>query len=273
MAQPVPPQRGANLSWRTLGILAATLLLGGGIVFWRTSMQQLDQQIRQKQTALKQLHVSGHIPPTPDVHAYLQARTEALVARYQAALRLLEPEVRVAADAANPQLYFQQRVHEVQRTLERLATARGMKIPDQLGMPTELPPADAVPRFLVQVELIEDVADLVMAIEGISEVVSLKVEDPQALLFSDDPDEQFLTALPVRVRVKGSLEAFTNIVGAMDRARPIIDLQGLRIAYVTETQPLDGEMIVVRYLVTQPLRQPQAGVESEDAPRKSRAGS
>ncbi|MBI3320167.1 MAG: hypothetical protein HYZ89_06235 [Candidatus Omnitrophica bacterium] len=263
----------------SLQAVSLSLLLvgaGGGGVAWMLAVQGVDRNIEQKRAGLKRLHMSGHIPPNREVIEYLTARATALDAQYQAALKLLASPSSDVEGTADPQLYFQQRVHEVQRTLERLATARNIEPPEQLGVPKELPPPDAVPRLLVQLALIENAAELIVP-QGISKLASVKLDDPQAVAPAGEKAGVFLTRLPVRLRLTCSLDVVAKILGIVDRARPLMDLQSLHVATAeappsqpTDNQPapavvqgtheLDVELILCRYLVTTP----ELPVESSD---------
>jgi hypothetical protein len=235
------------------------VVVAGGVCGWWLRAQALDQAIAGRQSALKSLHLGGGLPPNREVMDYLTTRTVALGKQYQAALELVAPMAVGMEEQADPQLFFQQRFHEVQRTLERLATARGMPVPVQLGFPKELPPPEMVPRLLLQLGLIEDAATHIMA-QGISQLTSVKVEDPQAVAPVGEEHEAFLTRLPVRVRLSCSVQVLAKILALGDRARPHIDLQGLHVSTPIESKELEVEVVLARYFVTAPeLEPPQAG--------------
>jgi hypothetical protein len=187
-------------------------------------------------------------------------------------------------DAAkvDPQLYFQERYHEVQRTLERLAVARGLPVPEQLGFPKEIPPSDTVPRLLVQLSLIEEVATLILE-QGVTKLSSLRVEDP---FIRTDPKEQtaFIMQLPIRVRLTAAVSKLMTILGALERAKPTIDVRSMRMISgtagvvtaaatgdegtekeVSIADPtLDIELVLARYLtIASPLT---FSDEAEDVP-------
>jgi len=225
-------------------------------------LETIDRALEGKRAALKTLHLSGRLPPNREVVDYLKGRSAALEAQYQTGLKLATVSAALRQGQADPQLYFQQRVHEVQRTLERLAAARGMKTPEQLGLPKELPPVDVVPRLLLQLELIQDASDLVVA-QGISQLVSVKVEDPQTVAAPAEDGESFLLRLPVRLRLNCSLDTLVKVLGVLDRAKPMVGLQALRLRLPAQSatgqagQPsdaadLDVELVVARYVATAP---------------------
>ena len=145
----------------------------------------------------------------------------------------------------------------MQGTLERLAAARGLPTPEQLGFPKELPPSDTVPRLLVQLVLIQDAAKLILA-QGALTLSSFKVEDPQ-IVSERDSEEPFLLRLPVRVRLGGSLPVLTKVLAALQHARPIIQLRGIRVMTEQEGEPLDVELVLARYLVLAAPRQVDTG--------------
>ena len=116
----------------------------------------------------------------------------------------------------------------MQRTLERLATARGIAVPEQLGFPKELPPSDTVPRLLLQLSIMREVAELMLQ-QGVTVLSSLKVEDPEAVT-EEEGKSPFLVRLPVRVRFTSSLPHLLNILAVIHRVTPLIDVRLLKIA-------------------------------------------
>lgn len=262
------PSRGKP-SLSTLATIVVLLMSAGGFAAWRFRMVALEQDIEHKRTALKSLHVIGKIPPTHEVMRYLTNRTTALEAQYHSGLKLATQTSGAVEGHADIQLYFQQRVHEVQRTLERLTSARGMTMPTQLGFPKELPPTDAVPRLLLQLGLIEDASELAVA-QGITQLMSVKVEDPQAVApIGENNKDVFLTRLPVRLRLSCSLDTLTKVLGVLNRAKPMMDLQVLRLKALPDGQALEVELVLTRYLVAAPELEPASS--EEDTPKESPA--
>lgn len=259
-------------------LLVMMAAVGGAFALWRLRLQTVDRAIATKQAALKNLHVSSPrpqgrdepLPPSPEVVDYLNQRTASLEETYQAALSRMAPALELGESQSDTQLLFQERSHAVQRTLERLATARNMTAPTQLGFPKDLPPPEAVPRFLVQVSLIEQAAELLMATPGVTQVESFKVEDPQAVMPSEGEEDVFLASLPVRIRMTCPLEVLTKVLGTLDRAAPLVDLQGLRMTATSneggeEAKDLAVELVVARYMVTAP-KLPAAS--EDESPKK-----
>jgi len=277
MAQPRPP-----IAWPPL--LAATLAGAtlAGIIGWRLNLQGIDAQIKSTRAALKKLTLSGGIPPTQEVMDYLTAHQLSLERRYRHWLTVVAAPPLADAAAADPQLYFQEQFHEMQRAVERLAAARGVPVPEQLGFPKELPPSETVPRLLVQLELLKEVAALVLE-QGVSGLASVKVEDPEPVP-EPEGDAAFLIRLPVRARLSGSLSQVMKVLGAVDRARPLIDVRALRLAPASsqagagEAAPgraagerLDVELVLARYLVVEAA--PDAAAAETAASSKPKASS
>ncbi len=236
--------------------LAALALVGAATaagLLWRLTVRGVEQEIAQHQRGLSSLHLSGRVPPNREVMAYLTRRMDALSAQYQQAVSLVAPSLPQRPGDDDPQLAFQERVHEVQRTLERLTTARGMSIPLQLGLPKELPPAETVPRFLLQLTLIEELAEVIMTVDGVSQLVSFKAEDPRAV--SAGEEAAFVTALPVHVHLSCALGALTTLLHLLDQAQPVMALQRMQVASsgalsgTGGPSSLDVELVVARYVV------------------------
>ena len=215
------------MAWGPLFVSMAVGVALAGIIGWRINLQSLDEQIKSKQGALKKLTLSGGILPNQEVMDYLVARQTALEQRYQRLVQTVAAPPVADAAKADPQLYFQEQFHEVQRTLERLAAARGIAVPEQLGFPKELPPSDTVPRLLVQLSLMQEAAEVILE-QGITVLSSLKVEDPETVP-DDENTGAFLIRLPVRVRFAGSLPSLLKVLSAIQRSSPLIDVRSLHL--------------------------------------------
>lgn len=233
-----------------LGPLIGALVIGAagaGLIGWRVNLQAIETQIIEKRNALKKLVLSGKIPPNEEVLAYLTSRQAALEQRYARWLETVTAAPVAEAAGADAQLYFQERFHDVQRTLERLAAARSMAVPEQLGFPKELPPSDMVPRLLAQLSLIQDLAEVLFE-HGVAELVSFKIEDPQSVA-ARGGDAAFLLGAPVRVRFSASVPQLMKVLAAVERERPLIDVRALRTTpHATLPDVLEVEAVCVRYL-------------------------
>lgn len=259
MAQAAP----MPLAWRPLAAGAAVSVVLIGLIGWRLNLQHLDAQIAQKRSALKRLVLSGSIPPNQEVMDYFSARQASLEQRYRDWVTWVATPPVADAAKADPQLYFQEQFHAAQQTIERLAAARSMPAPEQLGFPKDLPPSDTVPRLLVQSSLVQEAADLAFQ-HGVTSVSSFKVEDPEPVE-EEAEEDAFLTRAPVRVRLRSSLPRLMHVLGALHAAKPLIDLQLLRIQPESGTELLDVELRLSRYLMI-----PGAAEPGPDATEKTR---
>lgn len=237
------------MPWRSILVALATFAACLGVVGWWLNLQALDRRMHDELAALKKSLLKGHVPPDEELLQYLSARLQ-LEQRYQDRLKMAAVNPSIATAGTDPQLYFQEQLHEAQRTMERLAAARGVPVPEQLGFPKELPPSETVPRLLVQLSLMQETAALILE-QGVTAAVALKVEDPQAL-----PDEAgggpFLQRVPIRVKLSCTVAQLTRLLGAMQQMRPMADVPGLRIASAAppdHPEQLDVELLVARYMV------------------------
>lgn len=258
------PRRPAG--WTPLVLAVGVTAAGAAVMGWRVYVSSVQARIRDRQAALKKLVLSGKIPPNQQVMDYLTARDAALQTRYQHWLKAVTATPLAEAASADPQLYFQEQFHDVQRTLERLASARGLAVPEQLGFPKELPPSDTVPRLLVQLSLMKELAEAIFA-QGVGELVSLKIEDPDSMADQDDASP-FLIRLPVRVRLVATLPQFMKVLAAVDRMSPLVDVRAMRVATAQTPEHLDVELLVSRCLVA-----PASTVEAPTPPEKTAASS
>jgi len=242
-----------------------------GVISWRIDLQGLQQRIAGKQAAMKKLVLSGGIPPNRDVMSYFTSRQAALDTRYQARLSEVGAPPLAEAAKADPQLYFQEQVHEVQGILERLAAARGIPVPAQLGFPKELPPSDTVPRLLIQLSLIQELAELILE-QGVTDLASLKVEDPEPVA-DEDTGGSFLMQLPVRIRMTATLPQIMSVLGAIHRVHPLIDVRAVRLAASPVPESLDVEVLVARYLIVAATPEPPPEAADAAGSKKKRAPS
>lgn len=232
---------GAMLGATALGAVVA------GFIAWQLHLNAMSSRIEQIQRTLKKLTIAGQVPPNQEVLDYLVSRGEALNKQHERWEREAIVPVPAEASSSDPQLYFQERLHDIQRSLEKLAVAKGLEPPEMLGFPTELPPSDTVPRLLVQLTLIEDAAKIILAqeVDGVS---SFKVEDPQPVTVEEGEDT-FVVRLPVRVRLVAPLPVMLSILGALQRAQPLIELYALRLSSEPDEKQLEVELALARYLM------------------------
>lgn len=216
-----------TMAWPSIvGAMVAGAVVTG-VLGWRVNLEGVSAQIKSKRSALKKLVLSGNIPPNQDVADYFTSRQTAFEQRYQWSVKAVDAAPMTETAKADPQLYFQEQIHEVQRTLERLAAARQIPVPEQVGFPKEIPPSDTVPRLLAQLSLIKEAAELIVD-QGVVVLRSLKIEDPESVAESEG-EGPLLTRLPVRVRLTASLPQLIKLLGALERAQPFIDLRAIRI--------------------------------------------
>jgi hypothetical protein len=219
-----------------------------GFIFWKFSLQALDEEITQKRSSIKLLKVGGGLPPNQEVLDYLSKRTLALESDYKSLVGLLDSSVNDSI-GASPQLYFQQRLHDVSRLLEKMASARGIGVPQAIGFPKELPPPESVSRLLVQLALIEDVAKIVMA-DTASVLSSVKIEDPRPVPKTDE-EKNFLIRVPVRIRLSCSVKSLAGMLGSVEGMKPITSLDGVRVRHLAEPlqEMVEVELELSRFLI------------------------
>lgn len=262
MARPTP-----------LAPVVAALMVGAalaGAVAWRLNLQSIDRQIVDKRSGLKKLMLTGKIPPNNEVQAYLALRQDALQQQYLRWRDMVAVPAVTGAAATDAQLFFQEQFHEVQRTLERLAAARNATVPEVLGFPKELPPSDMVPRLLAQLSLLEALAQVLYE-QGIVDITALKIEDPQPVTPAQG-EAPFLVQTPVRVRANATLSQFVKGLAALDRARPIIDVLGIKSVPQDGGDLLEVELVLARYVVASTTAA-AAGTEFQEPvarPRRAR---
>ena len=223
------------------------LLVLAAIAAWRFSLAATDQSIQQKKSSLRKLALSGGVPPNQEVFDYLKARQAAAEQRYQQSVKAVTTAPPAGATGDDAQLYFRERSHDLQRTLERLAKARNVPVPESLGLPKELPPPEAVGPLLVQLTLVQEAATLIFD-QGPVTLSSLKLEDPEAVPKAGS-DEPLLLRLPVRVRLSGSMPQVLKAMAAFQRAEPLVDVRGIRVSPGSAPDALDAELVLARYLL------------------------
>ena len=231
------------------GPVLAALVVGAafaGWLAWRMTLQGLESRMTAKRSAIRKLALSGGIPPNQEVADYLASRQVAVEARYQYWLAAAAAPALPTDAQADPQLYFQERLHDLQQTFQRLAAARAAPVPEQLGFPKELPPSDTVPRLLIQLTLVEEMAELIYE-HQVTALTSLRIEDPETVSGEEDA-APFLMRLPVRLRFSASLAQLMKLLSAIERQRPLVDVRGVHIASAPEGGALELELTVARYL-------------------------
>ena len=258
------------MAWKPLVGAVLAGAVAAGVAAWQLNLRAIEHDAASTQAALKKLALSRGIPPNQDVMDYLTARQAALEQRLQSWLHAATAPPLAEAAAADPQLYFQEQLHDVQRMLERAATARSLPPPQQLGLPKELPPPETVPRLLVQLSLIQALAPLIFE-QGVAGLASFKIEDPETLPEAEG-ETAFLTRVPVRVRLTSSLPQLLKILAAIERVEPMIELRAIRLAAASAPDTLESELTLARYLASPASAQtePEPSAAVTDAPAGKR---
>lgn len=236
--------------WRPIALAIFVIAMVGGGVVWQMECQRLEREMEEKATALKKLLLVHRIPPNRDVIRYLATRQAFMEQQQRQWLELAVAERPLGSFTGHdPQLYFQEQVHDMQGLLERLATARRTLPPEILGLPKELPPLDVVPRLLVQLSLVQNMAALIFD-EGLTQLKSLKIEDPEIALGQVSTEENaVLVQLPIRMRFSGSLPQLMKVLGALQQVKPLVDLRALRLGPSQTPDFLDVDMLVSQYFI------------------------
>lgn len=264
-----------TFGWYSLVLTSALTVLIGGMIAWRFHLQTLDGLIRDKKRAMKKLSISGGIIPSQEVADYLHQRQASIDARYQHWLKQIVVVPDAEASVTDSQLYFRERFHEMERSLEKTAAAREVPVPERLGFPKELPPSDTVPRLLVQLSMIQEMGSILIG-RDLAQVVSFKVEDPEPVPLADT--DVVLMRLPVRIRLSATLPQLMQVIEAFEQTRPLVDLRLLRIMAEPSEQPektsdklalLQVELIASRYLLAST---PTTSPAEDKQPARKRAG-
>ena len=234
------------LAWKPLVGAVMVGAVIAGVIAWQLNLQSLDRQASATRAGLKKLGLSRGIPPNQAVMDYLRGRQAALEQRLQSWIGLVTTPP-MAEAAADPQLYFQEQLHEVQRLFERSAAARSITPPQQLGFPKELPPAETVPRLLVQLSLMKELAAILFQ-PGVTSLTSYKVEDPETIPEAEG-DAAFLMRVPVRVRLTTTLPPLLKILADIERVKPLIELRAIRLTTGATPETLEVELTLARYLL------------------------
>ncbi len=244
---PAAPRSATAWAPAIQALIAGAACLGGAA--WWFSLKALDGQIEAQRAATRKLTVAGARPDEALRRTLARDGPVEQGYRYWLKRAVTIPPSSVT-ESSDPQVYVQEQLHEVRRTLERLSTARGLPPPEQLGFPKELPPTKTVPRLLAQLQLVAESASLMLD-QGVTAMASVKLEDPEAVP-GRSGEEPFLLRLPVRVNVTSSLSGLMKILAALERARPLIEIQAIRLVPGTATETLQAELRLCRYLLTVP---------------------
>lgn len=256
------------IAWGPLVAATCSGAVLAGIIAWHLNLQTIEGQIKSTGAGLRKLSLAGGIPPNQEVMDYLTTRQTALEQHYQSLVDRVSVPPLSGAASADPQLYFQEQLHDVQRILERLTAARSMPVPEQLGFPKALPPSDTVPHLLAQLSLIKDVATLILE-ERVRALSSFKIEDLETVK-EDEGEGPLLTRLPVRVRLTSTLAQLVRLLLSIDEAKPLIETRAVRIESGSEPEQLDVELILARHLAVAVAPKTSPPEEATPATKKKR---
>ena len=251
---------GGLWKWVWVGIGAILLVFAVVIrLFWNESTQVLDGQLRQKLGRIQAQLLPGALVPSPETYAFLHRRTQQLQEQYDKLVKVLDPPGRAGTEGAQDAgLYFRERLHTLQKRLEREATAKGITVTSNFGFPEDLPAKERVPLLLRQLELV-DVAATSVITEGASAIELLRALEPRPV---EDPRsrEPFVWELPLVVRLRCRTPTLIKFLYHMQQVSPLVAIPEVSLK---EAQPAEEGLNVEVLLVTY--------AAAAEAPRKAAA--
>lgn len=214
--------------------------------FAQMGSQALTSEITERLQRLKQLQLPGQLAPTPSTLTALQAQHGRLEASYRALAQRIDPTGLPQADPAQePGLYFGQRLHTLQKDLERRAIANHTTLPQSLGLSEELPRQEDVPWLLKELELVELVVTTLMD-QQVQAIELIKVVPRRTIQGALKP---LMTELGVQVRLKGTMPALMKSLTVFREASPVAAVPELSLRVTDDPAVLECELVVRSYVL------------------------
>lgn len=205
--------------------------------FLRESKTIIDEELERKIGDMKRFITLTGTVPSKESFFRMEKEKDSLEENFLGLADFVDPKkTRMSEKNSEAGLYFIEKLHSTIKKFESESSAKGMKLPENLGFGDGLPKDNMVPVLLRQLEIIEFTVGILLKNEG-SDVYGLK---PLKSIEYIEPVSKklFYTELPVQISVKTDTRTFMNLLLELKNASPVISVKEL---HVKSIEPDSGD--------------------------------
>ncbi len=235
------------------GLIVLAVLAGIYVFFLSPFLKEgrsiIDDELERKISDMKRFITLTGTVPSKESFAKMEKEKNSLEEKFSGLVDFVDPKKpRLSEKNAEAGLYFIERLHSTMKKFELEATAKGAKLPENLGFGDGLPKDNMVPVLLRQLETIEFAVGILLKNEG-SDVYALK---PLKSIENIEPISKklFYTELPVQISIKTDTKTFMNLLLELKNASPVISVKELHVKSIEpDTGGLEVSLVLSTLMV------------------------
>jgi len=214
------------------GLIIFVVLAGIYIFFLSPFLKEgrsiIDEELERKISDMKRFVTLTGTVPSKESFAKMEKEKKSLEEKFSGLVDFVDPKkARLSEKNAEAGLYFIEKLHSTMKKFESETTAKGARLPENLGFGDGLPKDSMVPVLLRQLEIIEFAIGVLLKSEG-SDVYALK---PLKSIEYIEPvsKDLFYTELPVQISIKTDTKTLMNLLVELKNAIPVISVKELHV--------------------------------------------
>jgi len=235
------------------GLTVLAVLAGIYIFFLSPLLKEgssiIDEELERKVSDIKRFITLTGTVPSKESFAKMEKEKKSLEEKFSGLVDFADPKKpRLSEKNAEAGLYFIERLHSTMKKFELEATAKGAKLPENLGFGNGLPKDNMVPVLLRQLEIIEFAVGILLKNKG-ADVYALK---PLKSIENIEPISKklFYTELPVQISIKTDTETFMNLLLELKNASPVISVKELHVKSIEpDTGDLEVSLVLSSFMI------------------------
>ena len=236
------------------GLIIFVVLAGIYIFFLSPFLKEgrsiIDEELERKISDMKRFITLTGTVPSKESFAKMEKEKKSLEEKFSGLVDFVDPKkARLSEKNAEAGLYFIEKLHSTMKKFESETTAKGVKLPENLGFGDGLPKDNMVPVLLRQLEIIEFAVGILLK-SGNSNVYALK---PLKSIETIEPVSKklFYTELPVQISIKTNTKAFMNLLLELKNASPVISVKELHVKSIEpDSGDLEISMVLSSFMVS-----------------------
>ena len=231
-----------------LGVMAGTYVFFLN-PFFKEGSSIMDEELERKTAEIKRFVALTGSMPSREAFSKLEKEKKAVEERFSSLVYFVDPEKpRISDKDTEAGLYFIEKLHSTMKRFELESSAKGIKLPENLGFGDGLPKDSMVPVLLRQLETIEFTVATLLKNQKV-EIYALK---PLKSIEYTEPltKELFYTELPVQVSLKADTKAVMDLLSGLKNSSPVISVKELHLKSVElDSGDIEASLVLSTFMV------------------------
>lgn len=235
-----------------LGLMAALYIFFLN-PFLKEGKSIMDEELERKTTEIKKyIKLTGSLP-SRESFSKLEKENAELENRFSELVNFIDPEkARLSKSDTEAGLYFIERLHSTMKKFETESSAKGIKLPENLGFGDGLPKDNMVSVLIRQLEIMEFVVEALLKSEKINIYTLKPLKSIEYLELG--AKTVFYTELPVQVSIRTDNKTLINLLLGLKNISPVISVKELHLKSDEASRELEASMVLSSFAIARPVK-------------------